>query len=441
MKNSDDENKEGDQSDKDEEKEYGDTRVSLIIESEVTPKLFENESYLDRVIAIIDEFKNNSKLCGYLTRVGKYYLSAKNRYFELNPVQGTFIKFRNHDDYPHKPRQIFNLDEISEIMIINDAWFCKKEFSYFQIVDSKGIRHYLYSKRLDIVNLWVNEIISAKAFSHWLKNITKMGYNANKKYAGKYELINNSIVNQKLNTIKIDENDNINGYTSSMGSTEESSLREKRSPVSSGASVEETKGSPRLIPDKAKRLSQSPDERTQMSRLETGTLDEDQDVGFKSFEILEVLGQGTFGKVFKVKKIDNGNIYAMKVLKKSVLARNKHLKYAITECNVLKKADHPFIIRLHYSFQTPDYLYMILDYCPNGDLSLHLNQKQIFEENEAKFFIAEVILAMDYLHKHDILYRDLKPENILVCEDGHIKMADFGLAKEGVSDKKKAKSF
>ena len=84
---------------------------------------------------------------------------------------------------------------------------------------------------------------------------------------------------------------------------------------------------------------------------------------------------------------------------------------------------------------------MVLDYCPNGDLSLHLNEKQIFEEHEAKFFIAEVILAMEYLHKHDILYRDLKPENILVCEDGHIKMADFGLAKEGVSDKKKAKSF
>jgi len=80
----------------------------------------------------------------------------------------------------------------------------------------------------------------------------------------------------------------------------------------------------------------------------------------------------------------------------------------------LKRADHPFIIKLHYSFQTPDYLYMILDYCPNGDLSIHLNQKQIFEENEARFFIAEIILAMDYLHKQDILYRDLKPENILV---------------------------
>lgn len=367
-------------------------------------------------------------------------MSSKNRYFELNPVQGTFIKFRNHNDYPHKPRQIFNLDELSDITIISEGWFIKKDYSYFQIMDSKGVRHYFYLKRLDIINLWVNEIVAAKAFSHWLKNITKMGYKADKKFSSKYEFINDTIVNKKLPVMKIDEKDGLNGYTSSMGSTEDASLPSKRSPVSSNASVEENKDTKTLTGTKNKRLSQSP-ERAPMSRLETNTLDEDDNVGFKSFEILEVLGQGTFGKVFKVKKKDTGLIYAMKVLKKSVLARNKHLKYAITECNVLKKADHPFIIRLHFSFQTPDYLYMILDYCPNGDLSIHLNQKQIFEENEARFFIAEVILAMDYLHKQDILYRDLKPENILVCEDGHIKMADFGLAKEGVNDKKKAKSF
>lgn len=268
-----------------------------------------------------------------------------------------------------------------------------------------------------------------------------MSYISNKKFASKYEQINDSIVNVKLPIMRIDEKNGQNGYTSSVGSTEEDSRQGRTSPLSSDASDEGKTEKAKIIDDKAKRLSVSPDARTPITRFETSTLDEDENVGFKSFEILEVLGQGTFGKVFKVKKKDDGNIFAMKVLKKSVLARNKHLKYAITECNVLKKADHPFIIRLHYSFQTPDYLYMILDYCPNGDLSLHLNQKQIFEENEAKFFIAEVILAMDYLHKNDILYRDLKPENILVCEDGHIKMADFGLAKEGVSDKKKAKSF
>jgi len=144
-------------------------------------------------------------------------------------------------------------------------------------------------------------------------------------------LINDSIVNVKLPTKKIDEKYSPNMYTSSQGSTDSSSITGKASPVSSNASAEDNKANKPLVESADKRRNMSPDERSPMQRLETTTLDEDDNVGFKSFEILEVLGQGTFGKVFKVKKIDTGNIYAMKVLKKSVLARNKHLKYAITE--------------------------------------------------------------------------------------------------------------
>ena len=131
----------------------------------------------------------------------------------------------------------------------------------------------------------------------------------------------------------------------------------------------------------------------------------------------------------------------MKVLKKDFLIKNNHLKYAITECNVLKQTDHPFIIKLHYSFQTQENLYMILDYCPGGDLNQLLERKEILEENEAKFYIAEIILAIEYLHSHGILYRDMKPENILIAQDGHIKLADFGLAKEGITGMALAKSF
>jgi serine/threonine protein kinase len=90
---------------------------------------------------------------------------------------------------------------------------------------------------------------------------------------------------------------------------------------------------------------------------------------------------------------------------------------------------------MHYSFQTPDNLYMILDYCSGGDLAFHLNKRQIFEESEAKFYIAEVILAIEYIHSLNIVYRDLKPENILINHDGHVKLADFGLAKEGIAEK------
>ena len=101
---------------------------------------------------------------------------------------------------------------------------------------------------------------------------------------------------------------------------------------------------------------------------------------------------------------------------------------------------HPFIITLHYAFQTPDHLYMILDYCPGGDLSFHI-ARNLFEEEEAKFFIAELILAIEHVHSMDIIYRDLKPENILIDKDGHLKLCDFGLAKENITGNKMSSTF
>lgn len=152
------------------------------------------------------------------------------------------------------------------------------------------------------------------------------------------------------------------------------------------------------------------------------------------------MGAGTFGKVFKVRHKQSKQIYAMKVINKKQLIKNQQLRYAVTECNVLKQIDHPFIIKLHYSFQTPDYLYMVLDYCPGGDLAFYV-MKDVFEEDEARFFIAELVLAIEKLHSCNIIYRDLKPENILIDVEGHIKLADFGLAKEGISDNKVTTSF
>ena len=191
------------------------------------------------------------------------------------------------------------------------------------------------------------------------------------------------------------------------------------------------------------RVELPPDEIEKMKKQEVVLLDDGVllGIGFKSFDILEILGHGAFGKVFKCKLKGKPEEYAMKVLKKAFLYRNKHLKYAITECNILKQADHPFVIKMHYSFQTPDNLYMILDYCSGCDLAYHLNKKQIFEEDEAKFFIAQIILAIEYIHSLDVIYRDLKPENILVDKDGNCRLADFGLAKENIGEKDFAKSF
>jgi len=158
-----------------------------------------------------------------------------------------------------------------------------------------------------------------------------------------------------------------------------------------------------------------------------------QGITFESFEILSLLGEGSFGKVCKVRLKQTSEIFTMKILNKEFLLKNRSLEYAITECNILKQLKCPFIITLHYAFQTPENLYMVLDYCTGGDLSLQI-QINLLEEEEAKFYIAELILAIEYLHNHNILYPDLKPENILISSDGHIKLADFGLSRENSKD-------
>lgn len=150
------------------------------------------------------------------------------------------------------------------------------------------------------------------------------------------------------------------------------------------------------------------------------TNEEETKICFSSFSVLEKIGAGSFGQVFKVKHNDTGTIYAMKSISKDFLLKTKQIKYAQNECKVLKQINHQFIIKMHYAFQTPNYLHFIIDYCEGGDLSMHIATKEIFEEPEAKFYISELILAIEYLHSKNIIYRDLKPENILL--GNHILM-------------------
>jgi len=120
---------------------------------------------------------------------------------------------------------------------------------------------------------------------------------------------------------------------------------------------------------------------------------------------------------------------------------NNYIKYAMTERNVLSYTHHPFIVRLNYAFQTKNKLYLILDYCPGGDLGKYLLRTGQLDENVARIYIAEIVLAIQYLHRREIIFRDLKPDNIVVDEDGHCKLTDFGLSKEGIDDNISASSF
>ena len=159
-------------------------------------------------------------------------------------------------------------------------------------------------------------------------------------------------------------------------------------------------------------------------------------IDLKKFKVLSLLGVGGFGTVFKVRHILTDKIYAMKVMNKNYVIKKKYLHYVVSEFEIMKSlAGFPFILDLHYCFQTANYLYLIIDYCPNGDFT------KLESVNNPKLFFAEVILAFEYIHNKNIIYRDLKPENILLDETGHIKLCDFNLAKAGMTKNKRADSF
>jgi len=157
-------------------------------------------------------------------------------------------------------------------------------------------------------------------------------------------------------------------------------------------------------------------------------------VGPGSFRVLKLIGIGSFGEVFLVEKIDTGNLYAMKILKKDKIFSKNLTKYALVERNVLWVSSHPYIVKLHYAFQTPDRLFLIMEYCPGGDLGDYLEAEDCFSEEKARFYISQVILAIEDLHRRGIIYRDLKPDNIVLDKYGYAKLADFGLSKEGMQD-------
>uniref|UniRef100_A0A3B3X865 Serum/glucocorticoid regulated kinase family member 3 n=1 Tax=Poecilia mexicana TaxID=48701 RepID=A0A3B3X865_9TELE len=154
------------------------------------------------------------------------------------------------------------------------------------------------------------------------------------------------------------------------------------------------------------------------------------------FDFLKVIGKGSFGKVFLAKRRHDGKYYAVKVLQKKVILNRKEQKHIMAERNVLlKNVKHPFLVGLHYSFQTTDKLYFVLDFVNGGELFFHLQRERTFPESRAKFYIAEMASALGYLHSLYIVYRYAEPGF------GHIVLTDFGLCKEGISQTDTTSTF
>ncbi|KAJ9125782.1 Serine/threonine protein kinase, AGC [Naganishia onofrii] len=168
---------------------------------------------------------------------------------------------------------------------------------------------------------------------------------------------------------------------------------------------------------------------------------QNQHLTIDSFELLKVIGKGSFGKVMQVRKRDTMRIYALKTIRKAHIVSRNEVTHTLAERTVLAKVNNPFIVPLKFSFQSTDKLYLVLAFVNGGELFHHLQREGRFNEVRSRFYAAELLCALEHLHSFNVVYRDLKPENILLDYVGHIALCDFGLCKLNMSDSETTNTF
>ncbi|CBK21973.2 uncharacterized protein [Blastocystis hominis] len=150
-----------------------------------------------------------------------------------------------------------------------------------------------------------------------------------------------------------------------------------------------------------------------------------------SFHILSKLGDGSFAEVFLAHHLPQNKLYAMKVIRKEVILKRHLINQTRSEYDILRQISHPFVTKLEFAFQTSNSVVFVMEYCPRGDL-FYLIKERNLTEDQIRFFAAELVIALEYLHNNKIMHRDIKEENVMIGLDGHIRLGDFGLSREGI---------
>ncbi|KAM8926933.1 protein kinase C zeta type isoform 2-T2 [Pelodytes ibericus] len=158
-----------------------------------------------------------------------------------------------------------------------------------------------------------------------------------------------------------------------------------------------------------------------------------QGLGLQDFDLIRVIGRGSYAKVLLVRLKKNDQAYAMKVVKKELVHDDEDIDWVQTEKHVFEQAsNNPFLVGLHSCFQTPSRLFLVIEYVNGGDLMFHMQRQRKLPEEHARFYAAEICIALNFLHERGIIYRDLKLDNVLLDAEGHIKLTDYGMCKEGL---------
>ena len=153
-----------------------------------------------------------------------------------------------------------------------------------------------------------------------------------------------------------------------------------------------------------------------------------------NFKFLYVIGKGGFGRVWKIQSKKTNTKYALKEMSKLKIIDKKSEKSINSEREFLSKLNHSFIVNMHYAFQDRDNLYLVMDLLNGGDLRYHISRYRKFSEEQTRFFLANIIYAIDYIHSNNVIHRDIKPENLVLDDKGYVRITDFGIAKENMPD-------
>lgn len=354
---------------------------------------------------------------GWMYSRTEYFLQMCPRYFVLNPEEGTFARYKKKEDFPNRPREIIPLKEIEVVLRKRPGTFANKSLHYIELQYQK--KYIMACNTEEAANQWLYYIMQGSVYSTYLDEKFKKELSLS---GEKSAFMKSCIaINLQKEVELVDEKQEI---------AKCETLSCSRTRAETIHSLSELP--PAMIGGCIKSFSEA---------NESYDKTEEEVVNLDSFEIIKEVGSGSFGKVFMVQKKDTKKIYALKAIKTCQLNDENQLQYALTESEILKKTHHAYIVNLHYAFQTEEYYYLVMDYCSGGDMACYFSRRERLSEEEARFYIAELVQAIEYLHSLNIIYRDLKPENILLDADGHIKLADFGLAKEGICDNDVAKSF
>ena len=333
---------------------------------------------------------------GVILKAKRPFMTLKERYLVVDPFQGSLIRYEAKADFPKKPKEITPLSKLRSIHIIADgdrSWHMKKELVYFTIEEPN--KEIYACKHRHTAQKWANSISSGIKFAkeleknaHLIADIRKNeveiedlkfdAANEKKKEKKKLKqsLFANSMLSRQSTLSNRSYENNVQMAFTAKDHGHKIEERESRGKTEASETPTAVVSSDEKVESRKKEIS----EQTESLSKELSDIASTK-VNFAAFDIIKVLGSGAFGKVFLVNYIPTGKQYALKALKKKNLIMQKQLKYAIIEANILKQASHPFIINLHFAFQTPHYLYLALDYCSGKDLSFHLAREVAFSEH------------------------------------------------------------